>query len=188
MLLAHARFMTAVGLPPPTVTGISPTSFYTSRWVTFTITGTNFVPGATTVSAAIGAGNVANVSVNTAGTSLSVQILAPSAGSSVVTVTTPFGSASTGAISASVEPPPMSVSQAYRSNDFNYTFNPSSSAVMVHGSGFTSSTQAYQGGAWRGTAFYGSTALFFSSSAAAAGQFFLYDATTGSGTGWINYS
>jgi hypothetical protein len=82
----------------------------------------------------------------------------------------------------------MGVSQAYRSNDFNYTFNPSSSAVMVHGYGFTANTQAYQGGAYRPVGYYGPTQLYILSSAAAAGAFFLYDATTGSGTGWINYS
>lgn len=188
MFAAHAALLTGVGLPPPTVTGISPTSFYTNRWVTFTITGTNFVPGATTASAAIASGGLFVNSVNSAGTSLDLSIMATSAGSSAVTITTPFGSASTQAISASVEPPPMSVSTAYRGFDFNYVFQSSSASVMVHGSGFTSSTQAYQNGAYRSTAFYGSTQLFFSSSGAAAGSFFLYDPNTGSGTGFINYS
>lgn len=106
MLAAHAAFLTGVGLPPPTITSISPTYFYTARWVGFTITGTNFVPGATTVSADIAGGNVTSISVNAAGTSLTVSFYAVSAGSSAVTVTTPFGSASSQVITAAVEPPP----------------------------------------------------------------------------------
>jgi hypothetical protein len=189
MFAAHAMLLTGVGLPPPTVTGITPTSFYTSRWVGFTITGTNFVPGATTVSAAIGAGNVANVIVNATGTSLYVEIYAPSAGSSVVTVTTPFGSASTGAISASVEPPPMTVTSAYRGNEFNNVFVSSSSNVMIIGSGFTSSTMGYiYGHGYKPVSFFSSTQFRIQTGIVAAGQFALYDPNTGSGTPAISYS
>ena len=188
MLAAHAAFMTGVGLPPPTVTGITPTSFYTARWVTFTITGTNFVPGSTTISAALSGGNAYVNSVNTDGTSLSAQIYAPSAGSSVVTVTTPFGSANTQTISASVEPPPMSVSSATRYSGY----------IDVYGSGFTGTTQAYVSPSsgmsnftpgYKTVGFLSSTYLFIQiPGITTGGQFFLYDPNTGSGTGWINFS
>lgn len=189
MFASHAAIMTSAGLPPPTVTGISPTSFYTSRWVGFTVTGTNFVPDQTTASSSLATGGISVNSVNTAGTSLSLSIYSYYAGTAPVYITTPFGTASTQNITASVEPPPMSVSSAYRGYEFNGVFVPASSAVMVFGSGFTYNTQAYVSGAgWKSIAFYSSTQLYFNSGAAAAGSFFLYDSATGSGTGWVNYS
>lgn len=190
MLAAHAAFMTGVGLPPPTITGISPTGIYTSRWVTFTITGTNFVQGATTVTA--GASSVTNVNVNTAGTSLTVQIYAYSAGSFVVAVTTPFGTAYSQSISASVEPPLITVSSTLRSND-GVSFNSSATAVFVYGNNFSSSIQVYAsptGGTsgYKNIGYYGTTSFFFQSGTAAGGQFFISDPSTGGSTGWITYS
>lgn len=105
MLAARAFLLTGTP-PPPTVTGISPTYFYTARWVGFTITGTNFIPGATTVSFAPAGANVTGISVNAAGTSLTVSMYAASAGTAAVSVTTPGGTATSQSITAAVEPPP----------------------------------------------------------------------------------
>ena len=182
MLAAHAVFMTGVGLPPPTVTGITPTSFYTARWVGFTVTGTNFVPDQTSASSALGTGGIYVTGVNSAGTSLTLSIYSYYAGSAVVIVTTPFGSANTQTISASVEPPPMSVSSIVRQSNY----------IDVYGSGFTGSTTAYVspnggGQGYRTVGVLSTTYLYILSIPAGAGQFYLYDPSTGAGTAWINY-
>lgn len=186
MLAAHASLMTGAGLPPPTVSSFSPTSSYTGSWFTMTINGTYFVPDATTV--VVSGSSNGTPTVNTAGTSMTLSVYGANAGAQSIYVYTPYGSAYAGAITFTNPPPPMGVYTAKRANDWSYPFDPSSSAVMVTGYGFTGNTQAYQGGAWRSTAVYSATNLYFISSAAAAGQFFLYDATTGSGTSWISYS
>ena len=186
MLAAHAAFMTGAGLPPPTVSGFSPTSAYTGSWFTLTINGNYFVPGSTSVS--ISGSSAGTPTVNTAGTSMTLSVYGTAPGGQGIYVTTPFGSVYAGAFTFVTPPPPMGVTKAYRSNDFNNTFDPSTSAVMVNGYGFTGNTQAYQGGAWRPTAVFSSGALYFLSSAAAPGSFFLYDSVTGSATGWISYS
>jgi hypothetical protein len=105
-----------------------------------------------------------------------------------VTVTTPFGSANTQTISASVEPPPMSVSSATRQSGY----------IDVYGSGFTYATQAYvsppSGSSafapgYKGVGLLSSTYLFIQiPGITTGGQFFLYDPNTGSGTNWISFS
>lgn len=104
MFAAHAQLVTAGGLPP-TVSSISPTYYYTSRWVGFTITGANFVSGSTSLTSTL-ANGLSAITVAADGKSLTFSMYTTNASSGSVTVTTPFGSSSSQVITAAVEPPP----------------------------------------------------------------------------------
>ena len=82
-----------VSLPPPTLTSVSPNQGIRGVTVAVTLTGTNFVVGATTVAVAGGGVTVTNVIVGS-GTSLTASFvldLAAAAGPRTVTVTTAGG-------------------------------------------------------------------------------------------------
>ena len=196
MFAAHAALLTGGGKPPPTVTNISPTYFYTARWQGFTIDGTNFVPGATTVSAAVAGGNVSATTVNAAGTSLTVSMYAVSAGSSAVSVTTPFGSASSQTITAAVEPPPAPPDT--RPAPVLYGISPSSGTASQQRTVSGNNFQTYD--AYRGTTptyflvnqfAYASVASVSNTSAVVtfpgigAGTYTLSVYTGASGSGWV---
>lgn len=177
MLAAHASFMTGVGLPPPTVSSVSPTYIATGYWQTLTITGTNFVPGQTTVSVSSSSTGTAYVNAN--GTSLTVDNYIYSAGTLYVTVTTPFGSVVASQTILAVVP--VTVTSVSRSDSILYIYGTNISGC-----------QAYcipngQGGAYKSTYDYGSYLMVYTGYAT-GGQFFLSNPTTGGGTGWINYS
>ena len=87
-----ARIFT-INLPPPTLTSVSPNQGTSGSTVAVTLTGTNFVVGATTVVVAGGGVTVANVVVGSA-TSLTANFVvdaAATAGPRTVTVTTAGG-------------------------------------------------------------------------------------------------
>lgn len=87
-MFAARNQMIAVGLAPPTITGISPSSLLNGGG-SVTITGTNFVAGSTTVTV----GSVAATGVTVSGTtSLTATFPDQARGSYTVTVTTPAGS------------------------------------------------------------------------------------------------
>ena len=81
---------TYVLLPVPTIASVSPTSGSTLGGTTITITGTNFIAGATTVKV----GDIAATNVVATATSITAVTPAATAGAKVVQVTTTGGTAS----------------------------------------------------------------------------------------------
>lgn len=177
MLAAHALFMTGVGLPPPTITNVSPTYIATGYWQTLTITGTNFVPGQTTVS--VTASSTGTPTVSSDGTSLTVSNYIHSPGTLYVTVTTPFGSVTASQTILAVVP--VTVTSVSRDTSVIYIYgsNLSGCQAYVVASGTSSG--------YKPTYDYGSYLMVYTG-VSGPGQFFLSNPTTGGGTGWISYS
>ena len=104
-----------ISLPPPTLTSVSPNQGIRGTTVAVTLTGTNFVVGATTVAVAGGGVTVTNVIVGSS-TSLTASFvldLAAAAGPRSVTVTTAGGTSGAQTFTINLPPP--------GSATFNYT-------------------------------------------------------------------
>lgn len=183
MFAATRQLMTSVGLPPPTITAISPTSAVTAQWFTLTVTGTNFLSGNTTVfvpGSAVGPDYGTPIVVNSAGTSLTVNVYPYSdAAARAVTVTTPYGSVtSTQTFSSSTPPPPIILT--------------SLTADQPRGTGYIRATGTNISGCvvyWQVLA--GTQSIWYDGAPGwtwldLGGPFFLWNQSTGGGTGWLN--
>jgi coenzyme PQQ synthesis protein D (PqqD)/IPT/TIG domain-containing protein len=96
-----------ISLPPPTLTSVSPNQGIRGETVMVTLTGTNFVVGATTVAVAGGGVSVANVAVSSS-TSLTVSFVvdvAATAGARTVTLTTAGGTSGAQTFTVTLPPP-----------------------------------------------------------------------------------
>ena len=98
----------SVGGPAPTLTSLSPNQGSLGTTVTVTLTGTNFVIGATTITVNSGGVTASNVIVSSA-TSLTVDIAitaTATTGAHTITVTTAAGTSAPQIFTVSAAPPP----------------------------------------------------------------------------------
>ena len=103
-----------ITLPPPTLTSVAPNQGIRGETVAVTLTGTNFVVGATTVAVAGGGVTVTNVVVGSSTSLTASFVLDPTAaaGPRTVTVTTAGGTSGAQTFTVNV-PPPGSMTSAY---------------------------------------------------------------------------
>jgi hypothetical protein len=115
----HIRITVSYSLPTPTITGLDPTSGTKAGGTTVTITGSNFVSGATTVT--IGGNSATGVSVTNATTLTAVTPANANTGAVDVVVATSAGSATlaggyTYTVAPSITDQPGDLSITYGSN------------------------------------------------------------------------
>ena len=111
-----------INLPPPTLTSVSPNQGIRGTTVAVTLTGTNFVAGATTVNVSGAGVTVTNVVVGspTSLTASFVLDLAAAAGPRTVTVTTAGGTSGAQTFTINL-PPPGSTTFTYTGGEQTFT-------------------------------------------------------------------
>lgn len=139
MFAARAQLMAGM-IPPPSISGISPGSFYSGNGGTVTITGTNFIPGATVT---VGGNAASSISVNSS-TSITCYFPGLGLGTYTVTVTTSSGSATS---TFSYTQPPI---YPYISSVSPTTIAYTGGTLYAYGSGFnaTGSLLFYINNSW----------------------------------------